>query len=78
MMDYLYTNHDKIKYEDVVANKHRLTDPFDHNQPIFNLFNRHKDIITIVICIEAEVWRILMLSTETKYVLLVVYFYTQT
>ena len=78
MMYYLYTNHDIIKYEDVVSNKHRLTAPFDQFQPIFNLFNRYKDIITIVICIEAEVWRILMLSTETKYVLLVVYFYTQT
>ena len=62
----------------MVSNKHRLTDPFDHNQPIFNLLNRYKDIITIVMCIEAEVWRILMFSTETKYVLLVVYFYTQT
>ena len=77
-MYYLYTNHDNIEYEDVAANKHCLTDPFDNNQPLFNIFNRYKDTITIVICTEAEVWIILMFSTETQYVLLVVYFYTQT
>ena len=47
IMDYLYTNHGNIEYKDVVANKHRLTDPFDPTQPIFNLFNRYKDISTI-------------------------------
>ena len=47
-MDYLYTNHDNIEYEDEVANKHCLTNHFDHNQPIFNIFNRYKDIITLV------------------------------
>ena len=47
IMDYLYTNHEKIEYEDMVANKHQLTNPFDPTQPILNLFNRYKYIITI-------------------------------
>ena len=47
-MNELYANHGNIKYEDLVANKHRLTNPFYPTQPIFNLFNRYKDIITLV------------------------------
>ena len=47
MMYYLYINYGNIEYEDVVANKHHLAKPFGSNQPIFNLFNRYKDIITI-------------------------------
>ena len=42
MIDYLYTNHGNIKNEDVVVNKHRLTNPFDPTQTIFDLFNCHK------------------------------------
>ena len=49
MMDYLYTKHVKIKYKDMVANKHHLTETFDITQPIFNIFNLYKEIITIVI-----------------------------
>ena len=47
MMDYLYTNHGNIEYENLVANKHRLTDPFDPTQPIFNHFKCYKDIRTL-------------------------------
>ena len=47
MIDYLYTNHGNIEYEDVVTNKHFLANPLDPTQPIFNIFNQHKDIITI-------------------------------
>ena len=62
----------------MVSNKHGLTDHFHQFQAIFDLFNRYKDIISKLICTAAEVGIILMLSTETQYVLLVVYFYTQT
>ena len=47
MMDYLYTNHGNIEYEDVVANKYCLTNPFDPTQPIYNLLNFYKEISTI-------------------------------
>ena len=55
MMDYLYTNRENVKYEDVVSNKHHLINLFDQFQTIFNLFSRYKDIINKVICTAAEV-----------------------
>ena len=45
-MGCLYTNHGNIEYEYLFMNKHRLTKPFDPTQPILNIFNRYKNIIT--------------------------------
>jgi hypothetical protein len=47
MMEYLYTNHGQLLYEDLVKNKNRLNEPFDPTEPIFNLFNRYRDICTV-------------------------------
>jgi conjugal transfer/entry exclusion protein len=47
MMDYLYTNHGQLLYEDLVKNKNRLNEPFDPTEPIFTLFNRYTDICTV-------------------------------
>ena len=47
MTDYLNTNLVNIKYEDVVANNHQLTNLFNPTQTIFNIFNRYKEISTL-------------------------------
>ena len=47
IIDYLYTNHSNIEYEDFIVKKVFRTNPFYPTQPIFNIFNHYNDVITI-------------------------------